>query len=187
MVQEALELLLENKYYRANQVHLNKEVLQQNGNISDLTSLQLEEITKEDPLQPSQEDLYGAHLPSSFVPNAIGTPRATMYTVRSVRYTPTPLTGDHMKETFVCHVCDLEKCYKLFLTTNVHCVHGRTVHCVTPDLCLLEHFITEHTKSKGTSNTMLAWNPLVGLIDHHGPFFLQSGTHNEKKRKSGGA
>jgi len=75
VVQEALEWLVENnKYYRANQVHLNEEVLQQlpeNGNISELTSLQLEETTEEDPSQPSQEDLYGAHLASSFVPNAM--------------------------------------------------------------------------------------------------------------------
>ena len=74
-VQAALEWLLENnKYYRANQVHLNEDVLQQlpeNGDISELTSLQLQESTAEDHTQPSQEDLYRAHLPSSFVPNAV--------------------------------------------------------------------------------------------------------------------
>ncbi len=75
VVQQALEWLLENnKYYRANQVHLNEDILRQlpeNGDISELTSLQLEESTSEDPSQPSQQDLYGAHLPSSFVPNAV--------------------------------------------------------------------------------------------------------------------
>ena len=76
VVQEALEWLLQNnKYYRANQVHLNEDVLQQlpeNGDITELTSLQLHESTSEDPSQPNrQEDLYRAHLPSSFVPNAV--------------------------------------------------------------------------------------------------------------------
>ena len=74
-VQEALEWLVENnKYYRANQVHLNEDVLQQlpeNGDISELTSLQLQESTAKDHTQPSQEDLYRAHLPSSFVPNSV--------------------------------------------------------------------------------------------------------------------
>ena len=49
IVQAALEWLLGNsKYYRANQVHLNEDVLQQlpeNGDISELTSLQLQEST----------------------------------------------------------------------------------------------------------------------------------------------
>ena len=76
VVHEALEWLLQNnKYYRANQVHLNQDVLQQlpeNGDVSELTSLQLEEsAAAEEQEQPSQEDLYGAHLPSSFVPNAV--------------------------------------------------------------------------------------------------------------------
>ena len=74
VVQEALEWLLTgNKYYRANQVHLNEDALQQlpeNGDVSGLTSLQVEEVTADDQLHPPQEDLYGAHLPSSFVPNA---------------------------------------------------------------------------------------------------------------------
>ena len=71
VVQEALEWLLQNnKYYQANHIHLNQEVLQQlpeNGNICELTLLQLEETTEGDPSQ----DLYRAHLPSSFVPNAV--------------------------------------------------------------------------------------------------------------------
>ena len=71
VVQEALEWLLQNnKYYQTNHVHLNQEVLQQlpeNGNICELTLLQLEETTEGDPSQ----DLYRAHLPSSFVPNAV--------------------------------------------------------------------------------------------------------------------
>ena len=70
-VQEALEWLLQNQYYRANQVHLNQDVLQQlseNGDMSELTSLQLDESATNEHSQPSQEDLYGAHLPNSFVP-----------------------------------------------------------------------------------------------------------------------
>ena len=62
-----------NKYYRTDQVHINEDVLQQlpeNGNITELTSFQLEE-SSEDHSQPSQEDLYRPHLPSSFVPNAV--------------------------------------------------------------------------------------------------------------------
>ena len=70
-VQEALEWLLQNQYYRANQVHLNQDALQQlpeNGDLSELTSLQLDESATNEHSQPSQEDLYGAHLPNSFVP-----------------------------------------------------------------------------------------------------------------------
>ena len=75
VIQEALEwLLTSNKYYRANQVHLNENVLQQlpeNGDVFELTSLQLEESTTDDQSHvPFQEDVHGAHLPSSFVPNA---------------------------------------------------------------------------------------------------------------------
>ena len=73
--QEALEYLLaNNKYYRTNDMHLDADVLQQlpeDGDITDLTSLQLEEPTTEDPSQPPQDDIYRAHLPSSFVPNAV--------------------------------------------------------------------------------------------------------------------
>ena len=47
VVQEALTWLLENnKYYRANQVHLNQETLRQlpeDGNLTELNSLQLED------------------------------------------------------------------------------------------------------------------------------------------------
>ena len=71
-VQEALEWLPQNKYYRANQVQdvlLNQQLLE-NGDIPELTSLQLDESATNEHSQPSQEDLYGAHLPSSFVPNA---------------------------------------------------------------------------------------------------------------------
>ena len=35
-----------------------------------MTSLQLDESATNEHSQPSQEDLYGAHIPSSFVPNA---------------------------------------------------------------------------------------------------------------------
>ena len=66
-----IEWLLQNQYYRANQVHLNQDVLQQlpeNGDMSELTSLQLDESATNEHSQPSQEDLYGAHLPNSFVP-----------------------------------------------------------------------------------------------------------------------
>ena len=56
-IQEALEWLLQNnKYYRANQVHLNQDVLQplpENGDISELTSLQLDESTTNEHSQPS--------------------------------------------------------------------------------------------------------------------------------------
>ena len=75
VVQQALEWLLENnRYYQANQVHLNEDALQQlpeDGDITELTSLQLEESTPDDLSQQPQEDVYGAHLPSSFVPNAV--------------------------------------------------------------------------------------------------------------------
>lgn len=55
-------------------MHLDEHVLQQlpeNGDITELKSLQLEELTSEDLSQPSQEDLCRAHVPSSFVPNAV--------------------------------------------------------------------------------------------------------------------
>ena len=75
VVQQALEWLLENnRYYQANQVHLNEDALWQlpeDGDITELTSLQLEESTPDDLSQQPQEDVYGAHLPSSFVPNAV--------------------------------------------------------------------------------------------------------------------
>ena len=49
----------------------------------------------------------------------------------------------------------------------IQTMQKRNVHCVIrteePDLCLLEHFITEHTKCKGT----FCWI-------HHGPLFFQS-------------
>ena len=74
IVQEALEWLLQNnEYYQANQVHLNEDVLQQlpeNDDVSQLTSLQLEESTTDEHSLSSQDNLYEAHLPSSFVPNA---------------------------------------------------------------------------------------------------------------------
>ena len=75
VVQEALEYLLaNNKYYRANDMHLDADALQQlpeDGDITDLISLQLEEPTTEDPSQPPQDDLYRAHLPRFFMPNAV--------------------------------------------------------------------------------------------------------------------
>ena len=74
-VQEALEWLLQNnKYYQANEVHLNQDMLQrlpENSDISEIASLQLEKSATEEQEQSSQEDLYGAHLASSFVPNAV--------------------------------------------------------------------------------------------------------------------
>ena len=72
VVQEALTWLLENnRYYRANAIHLNEEALQrlpQDGNLTDMRSLQLGESSTYQ-CEPS-EDLYGAHLSTSFVPNA---------------------------------------------------------------------------------------------------------------------
>ena len=75
VVQQALKWLLENnRYYQANQVHLNEDALRQlpeDGDTTELTSLQLEESTPDDLSQQPQEEVYGAHLPSSFVPNAV--------------------------------------------------------------------------------------------------------------------
>ena len=72
VVQEALMWLLENnEYYRANQVHLNQETLRQlpeDGNLTELNSLQLEDSSGQ---TVPREDQYNAHLPSSFVPNAV--------------------------------------------------------------------------------------------------------------------
>ncbi len=44
--------------------------LPKDGDVSELRSLQLDESTPAEIPQPSQDDLYGAHLASSFVPNA---------------------------------------------------------------------------------------------------------------------
>ena len=72
VVHEALTWLLENnRYYRANAVHLNEEALQQlpqDGNLTDIQSLHLGDTASEQPEPP--EDQYGAHLSTSFVPNA---------------------------------------------------------------------------------------------------------------------
>ena len=72
VVQEALTWLLENnRYYRANAIRLNEEALHrlpQDGNLTDMRSLQLGESSTYE-CEPS-EDLYGAHLSTSFVPNA---------------------------------------------------------------------------------------------------------------------
>ena len=72
VVQEALTWLLENnRYYRANAIRLNEEALHrlpQDGNLTDIRSLQLGESSTYE-CEPS-EDLYGAHLSTSFVPNA---------------------------------------------------------------------------------------------------------------------
>ena len=71
VVQEALTWLLENnRYYRANAIRLNEDALQrlpQDGNLTDMRSLQLGESSTYQ-CEPS-EDLYGAHLSTSFVPN----------------------------------------------------------------------------------------------------------------------
>ena len=69
VVQQALNWLLNNnRYYRANAVHINEEALQQlqeDGDLSNLTSL----LTSDPQSESSQDDLYGAHLSTSFVPN----------------------------------------------------------------------------------------------------------------------
>lgn len=74
VVQEALSWLLKNNcYYRANQVHINAEALEQlpeDGNLSTVTSVQPDPPTAPQGCQPSEEDPYTAHLSSSFVPNA---------------------------------------------------------------------------------------------------------------------
>ena len=61
VVQKALEWLLENnRYYQANQVHLNEDALQQlpeDGDITELTSLQLKESTPDNLSQQPQEDV----------------------------------------------------------------------------------------------------------------------------------
>ena len=56
------------RYYRANAIRLNEEALQrlpQNGNLTDIRSLQLGESSAYQ-CEPS-EDQYGAHLFTSFV------------------------------------------------------------------------------------------------------------------------
>ena len=65
----SLVLSFANRYYRANEVHINEEALQQLpeiGDLSNLTSLP----TSDPQSESSQGDLYGAHLSTSFVPNA---------------------------------------------------------------------------------------------------------------------
>ena len=76
VVQDALMYLIENnKYYRANDVHLNQEALQrlpEDGNLMDVRSLDLPQAESgayTDQSGPS-EDQYQAHLTTSFVPNA---------------------------------------------------------------------------------------------------------------------
>ena len=70
VVQQALTWLLNNnRYYHANAVHINEEALQQlpeDGDLSNLTSLP----TSDPQSESSQDDIYGAHLSTSFVPNA---------------------------------------------------------------------------------------------------------------------
>ena len=59
-----------NRYYRANAICLNEETLQrlpQDGNLTDMRFLQLGESSTFQ-CEPS-EDLYGAHVSTSFVPN----------------------------------------------------------------------------------------------------------------------
>ncbi len=72
VVQEAVTYLLENnKYYIANAVHLNQEALQrlpENGHLTDIRTLPLGESSTDQ--SQSSEDLYGAHLSTSFIPNA---------------------------------------------------------------------------------------------------------------------
>ena len=74
VVEQALIWLLQNnRYYRANQVHLNQDALAQlpeDGDLSTLTSVPAGPPSTQQP-PPSDEDPYGAHLAQSFVPNAI--------------------------------------------------------------------------------------------------------------------
>ena len=68
-MQEALTWLLENnRYYRANAIRLNIQQLPQDGDLTDMRSLQLGESSTYQ-CEPS-EDVYGAHLSTSFVLNA---------------------------------------------------------------------------------------------------------------------
>ena len=76
VVQEALRYLIEeNKYYRANNVHLSQDALQQlpeDGNLMKVRTLHLPECKREtstDQSEPS-EDQYESHLSTSFIPNA---------------------------------------------------------------------------------------------------------------------
>ena len=75
-MQEALRYLIEeNKYYRANDVHLNQEALQQlqkDGNLMNVRTLHLPECEREastDQSEPS-ENQYESHLSTSFIPYA---------------------------------------------------------------------------------------------------------------------
>ena len=92
VVQQALSWLLDNnRYYRANALHINEEALQQlpeDGDLSNLTSLSMS-----DPQSvSSQDDLYGAHLSTSFVPNATQQ-RTEQETVQ--QYVPRPAECTH--------------------------------------------------------------------------------------------
>ena len=75
-MQEALRYLIEeNKYYRANNVHLNQDALQQlpeDGNWMKVRTLHLPECEREASTDQSEssEDQYESHLSSSFIPNA---------------------------------------------------------------------------------------------------------------------
>ena len=71
VVQGALTwLLVNNRYYRANVVHLNEDALQQLPEDGSLTNLgDTCTCTPSDQPEPP-EDQYRAHLPASFVPNA---------------------------------------------------------------------------------------------------------------------
>ena len=84
VVEQALTWLLQNnRYYRANQVHLNQDALAQlpeDGDLSTLTSVPVGPPSTQQP-PPSDEDPYGAHLAQSFVPNAIR-PMTEQETVR---------------------------------------------------------------------------------------------------------
>ena len=74
VVQHALTYLLQNnKYYQANDVHLNQEALQQlreDGDLMDVRSLHLGESSTEQSEPSEVQHAYGAHLSTSFVPNA---------------------------------------------------------------------------------------------------------------------
>ena len=66
--QQTAVLAENNRYYRVNAIRLNEEALQrlpQDGNLTDMRSLQLGESSTYQ-CKPS-EDLYGAHLSTSFV------------------------------------------------------------------------------------------------------------------------
>ena len=72
VVQEALSyLLVNNRYYRASNVQLNQEALQQlpqDGDVRNIRSFAVDDSST-DQLEPCEDLYYGAHLSTSFIPN----------------------------------------------------------------------------------------------------------------------